>query len=398
MTERRDEDVESGFHHFDDDAPRSIFPSLWISVSLVLALLGGMAVFAAPYLRHSTAARPDSQARTSTTASVDVKRESTPPPSAAQPEPAQRIEPKRIEPKTIEPKARESKTIAPTVTPPPEQTTTERRHVKGERKRDAVTAARPDAKTVIGKTDTKPQPKRLVARGEAPAVPSARNDALVRQREQERVVAVRTPAHEGTHRDDVARRTGDDSATDTPASASGDYWVQVAAVKDADAARRLTAQLRAHSFRVDELTSTSGAEREHAPSAPVASSGEQYEVFVSGTSASELTPKLASKGLAASAVPEGSVVTPRLPLPDAVALAKSLGAQGLRVQVKRRTTATAERRESERRAGDGSRPLPVDKLYRIRVGTFADRASADAAVRRLHGLGYERAFVARAGQ
>jgi outer membrane biosynthesis protein TonB len=394
MTECRDDDVDTGLPELDDDAPRSRFPSIWICVSLVLALLGAVAVFAAPYLRNWIAARPDSHAATSATASVDAKREAAPTPSASQPEPAKPTDSKALDSKRIEP----SKAIEQPAAPRPEPTAPERAKVKTPKKREVVASAKPDAKAGVAKVDMKRPQKRALAKSETPAAPAAKNDALVRQRAQERVVAVRPSAHEGAPGDDAARKTGD-AAADTRAGANaGDYWVQVAAVKGADAARRLATQLRAHSFRVDESVSASGVERDHSAPAPAVSSGEQYEVFVAGVSASELTPKLGGKGLAASTVPEGSIVTPRLPLPDAVALAKSLGAQGFRVQVKRKTAAVADQREPERRSANPGRPLPTDALYRIRVGTFTDRASADAAVRRLHGLGYERAFVARTGQ
>ena len=218
---------------------------------------------------------------------------------------------------------------------------------------------------------------------------------------------------------------------DTPKVASaavGDYWVQVGAFRDPETARRLAASLRSAGYNVAELTATTApsAAREPAPariSAPAASapsappppapsprsSADSYDIHVSGAASADLSAKLIAKGLSVDTAGDGVVVRPSLPLRDAIALSKELASDGFKVQVKRA------------RGADGtsppigaSPPLPVqpsaskpsaapspatsgdarETLHRVRVGGFADRAAAVAAMHELEAKGYK-PFITR---
>jgi cell division septation protein DedD len=88
------------------------------------------------------------------------------------------------------------------------------------------------------------------------------------------------------------------------------------------------------------------------------------------------------------------VVKPSLPLRDAVALSKDLAVEGFKVQVRRAGGAAA------------APPAPVTaaapteggrELHRVRVGSFADRAAAQAAARELEAKGYK-PYIARGDQ
>jgi hypothetical protein len=119
-------------------------------------------------------------------------------------------------------------------------------------------------------------------------------------------------------------------------------------------------------------------------------------VFVAGASPSEIQEKLAGKGLAADPVAGGAVITPSLPLRDAVTLSKDLASEGLKVQVRRATGPPPSEP-----ASDGGREAvpgePGGDLYRVRVGGFPDRASAEAARQALAARGYT-GFVTRGGR
>jgi cell division septation protein DedD len=171
-------------------------------------------------------------------------------------------------------------------------------------------------------------------------------------------------------------------------TARGSYWVQVGAFKSEETAKRVAAKLRDLSYEVHEFTTRSG---KTSTATSAAASGpsptDRYDVFVSGAAAAEVTAKLAAKGFAADAVAGGVVVKPSLPLRDAVALSRDLTADGLKVQVKRASgSASASSATADRGAGA--------TLYRVRVGKFNDRASAQAAAKELEGKGYK-GFIAR---
>lgn len=169
--------------------------------------------------------------------------------------------------------------------------------------------------------------------------------------------------------------------------AGGPYWVQVGAFKDPETARRLAARLREQGLGADVSTMTAAAVR---PSPPVQPTSDRYDVVVSGVSASDVDPKLAPKGLKGESTSNGVIVRPSLGLRDAVALSRDLADAGMSVQV--------------RRIGGpipSASPAPVaaggQTLHRVRVGGFADRAAAVAAMKRLEDKGFK-PFIARANE
>ena len=166
----------------------------------------------------------------------------------------------------------------------------------------------------------------------------------------------------------------------------GAYWVQVGAFKDEETAKRLAARLREQNFKVADIAASAPTPAASAPTAtPTPTGADQYDVFVTGQPPAELTTRLTAKGLASEASDTGVVIKPSLPLRDAVALSKDLAMDGLKVQVRRAGGTAAAR----------PRPAPAaDGLYRVRVGSFNDRAAAVAALRELETKGYK-PFIAR---
>jgi hypothetical protein len=180
------------------------------------------------------------------------------------------------------------------------------------------------------------------------------------------------------------------------ASPADVYWVQVGVFRDADAAARVAQRLRERKYRVQEsvVPGARPAGATAVPSAaPVQGSGSRYEVIVSGGTTGELAAKVTAKGLAGRPSTEGVVITPSLPLSEAVALSRELGDDGLAVRVRRvGSTASPPAPGSEREAASGT-----DTLHRVRVGGFADRATAMAALREIEALGYK-PFLARGSE
>jgi hypothetical protein len=176
------------------------------------------------------------------------------------------------------------------------------------------------------------------------------------------------------------------------------YWVQVGVYRDADAAKRVAQRLRERKYRVEESVvrrqgTSGGTGGPSAGSSP--ESLARYEVVVSGGVSSELTAKVAAKGLAGRPSPDGVVITPSLPLSEAVALSRDLTDDGITVRV-RRVGSTAgpatQGAESHAVAVGGAATL-----HRVRVGGFADRSTAMAALRELEALGYK-PFLARGSE
>jgi hypothetical protein len=126
-------------------------------------------------------------------------------------------------------------------------------------------------------------------------------------------------------------------------------------------------------------------------------SADRYEVIVSGEGATALANKVAAKGLASRGSAEGIVITPSLPLSEAVALSRELADDGLAVRVRRVGSVAKPARTQEAPRPEGSRPEPAEPLYRVRVGGFADRAAAQTTLRELEGLGYK-PFLARGSE
>jgi cell division septation protein DedD len=179
-------------------------------------------------------------------------------------------------------------------------------------------------------------------------------------------------------------------AAATTSAAAGPFWVQVGAFKDAETARRLAGKLREDNFKVEETTTRvgGGASTTKGTTAKAGdAASDRYDVYVSGPSADEVNKRLADKGLTVESAAGVLIVKPSLPLRDAVALSKDLAAEGFKVQVKRAggaagTPATAAVANSS------------IELHRVRVGSFADRAAAQAAARDLEAKGYK-PYIAR---
>jgi hypothetical protein len=170
----------------------------------------------------------------------------------------------------------------------------------------------------------------------------------------------------------------------TPAgnAASGAYWVQVGAYRDADMARVVAQRLRERQYQVHESVITRPGR--DASAAPISQADrDRYEIVVTGAASGEVEAKLRAKGMTSRAAPEGAVVTPALPLGEAVALSKDLADEGLSVRVRRTGTAAAA--------------ATTETFHRVRVGGFADRAAALAALKNLESRGYK-PFLARGSE
>jgi hypothetical protein len=156
----------------------------------------------------------------------------------------------------------------------------------------------------------------------------------------------------------------------------------VGAFRDQAAARRLADKLRSDNYEVQESSTPAGTDASPAPPAV-----DRYNVFVSGLSPAELQAKLDAKGLGSETVAGGVVLTPSLPLREAVALSRDLAGDGLQVQVRRAS------RPRPPAAPPGAMGNSV-ALHRVRVGSFPDRASARAVLKELEAKGFK-PFLAR---
>jgi hypothetical protein len=382
---------------FDDEPSTSIFASVWFRALVVIVALGGLAIVATPYLLDRvrpnplpprSAVRPATTPAPARAAGTSVTGPSTKP-----------VTPSPSTAATVTPasSARSAPAVsagiplptrvgsAPTgVTPPVTAGTST------DDQRPAAASA-PTAKPSMPSTASATSPASSVppASGAAPmavaAPPAAPATSPARAPDARDTSAARAAAMD----EQPAERKGGDerptpSATAAVAESGGDYWVQVGAFTEPEGARRLATRLRDLNFSVDEsikrvrLGSLAGG-------TPPAGA-DRYDVVISEPSAAEISPRLAAKGLAAEPTAAGAVVKPSLPLKDAVTLSRDLAAEGLKVQV--------------RRAAAGAAPLADIGpdggaiMYRVRVGAFADRGSAVAALHALEARGY-RPFLTR---
>jgi cell division septation protein DedD len=183
----------------------------------------------------------------------------------------------------------------------------------------------------------------------------------------------------------------------TPVSAGPGkaYWVQVGAFKDAETAKKVATRLREQGLRVEESTTVPGVAR--ASSTPTAQTvPDRYDVLVSGVSAADIEPKLASKGLKGENTANGAVVRPSLALREAVALSRDLADAGLSVQV-RRIGGPAPAVTPAPAPTPSASPGTGQTLYRVRVGGYPDRAAAVEAMKQLEDKGF-RPFLARGNE
>jgi SPOR domain len=329
-----DDRIDDTEHDLYDEAPpRSIFATMWFRAVLILIVLAVVVAVAVPYILDAT---------------------NPPKPTiASRPQPG---------PAPSPPAA---------VTPP--------------------APATPSSSALSTQGDSAPDKP-------APSTPAAAGEKAA-PTESAKMVAAASELKPTTRR--AARST---MATSAPRpTTTTEWWVQVGAYREEGTARKVAARLREQNYAVEESVRSSdkpikAAAVDKAPAAPAPSSAgvDQYDVFVAGVTTDELNSRLAGRGLTADASGTGAVVKPSLPLRDAVALSKDLATDGLKVQVRRagstgETTIPAAEKRRVPAAASSS-----DPLYRVRVGSFPDRATAVATLKELESKGYK-PFIARGG-
>jgi cell division septation protein DedD len=382
MTPPDDEHTDGPDHDlYDETPPRSIFAATWFRALLVLIVLGVVGAVAVPYILDAMNPPPKSVAsRPPPAPSLTAAPRPAAPPASAVPTPA-----------------------AP---PPPMD-----RADKPDKPDKPVPADKTPIEKPAPATPRKPAAGDRTAKAAAPEKPAPEKPVMIEKPVVEKPVADKPAASAAPEPKPKAvpkRAATRGAAAGAPkGSASGEWWVQVGAFRDHDTAKKLAAKLREQGYKIEESTHAAGespakpvaAAEKPAPAAaaPAPAGADQYDVFVSGLSAAELNRRLAAKGLAAEPSGGGAVIKPSLPLRDAVALSKDLAIDGFKVQVKRSGSAapepaprTASDRPAEPAAGGG------ETLFRVRVGAFADRATATTTLRELEGKGYK-GYVARGG-
>ena len=362
MSADRDSRFSSGDepdeHFEDEDAPRSIFSAAWFRVVLVVLAVAVVGAVAVPYVLDvvnaptsvpatGTAAAPQSPAQSPAAQSPTAQ--SSAPSSMAQSSTSSSSAPVAAAPLSSAPK-----TAAPS---------------------EGASTPPSSAPTV-----STPAPEK------APAVAAAPKPAASRA-----AAAKKDPAASPGDRPAGARQ-----APAAKASEGGDYFVQVGAFKEEEAAKRVATRLRDQNYPVEESVRRVGgggapsAAPRSTPRATASSGPDRYDVIVSGGSASEINSKLAAKGLASEAAGDGVRIRPSLSLRDAVALSKDLGGDGFKVQVRRGSSAGAPTAEpAPAPAMTGNETGGGQTLYRVRVGGYPDRAAAVTVQRELQEKGYQ---------
>jgi hypothetical protein len=350
---------------YDEAPPRSIFATMWFRAVLVLIVLAVVVAVAVPYI-------------------LDATNPPTKPTIASRPQPTPAPSP-------------------PAVTPPP--ATSSPLSTQAEKAPDTTL---PAAGKLGSDTATLADKPAAGTRAAAPEKPLAEKPAIAQldakpsdkpsDKKDAKVVAA---ASEVKPKRIAARSTTTTASAPRP-TATSEWWVQVGAYREESTARKIAARLREQNYAVEE--SVRGVDKPVKASvpdpAPAASTPnpvtvDQYDVFVSGTTTDALSSRLSGRGLTAETSGNGIIVKPSLPLRDAVALSKDLATEGLKVQV-RRAGSTGE---TTIPAADKRRvqaPSISDPLYRVRVGSFADRETAVATLKELEGKGYK-PFIARGG-
>lgn len=346
--------------NYNEEASRSIFSALWFRALVVVLVLGVVAAVAVPYVLDMMMAPAPKPA-------VAMKPPAPPPPAPAQlPQPAapvQQVTTPGPTPAMPPVAAKPAESPEPAKAEAPKQETP--------RAEPPAAAARPESPRPAA---TKPTE---VAKALEPTKPAESPKVIEAHKpsEPKKVAAVPPTARQAP----VARAAAS-------ATSSAPYWVQVGAFKDEAAAKRLADKLREQNFTVEHSVRDAGAP------APASAGGvDRYNVFVSGLAPAELNTKLSAKGLKAQPVAGGVMVTPSMPLREAVALSKDLANEGLKIQVRRVAASGGGASPSASPAGGG------ESLHRVRVGGFGDRAAAEAAARELEAKGYK-VFVARGNQ
>jgi hypothetical protein len=338
---------------YDEAPPRSIFATMWFRAVLVLIVLAVVVAVAVPYI-------------------LDATNPPTKPTLASRPQPM-------------------PAPASPPGTPAPATPTSSPLSAQADKAPDKPPA--PDRASA-----DKPAPMAQADKSAATLTPPEKSSENLSDKKDAKVVAAISSAKP---RRAIARST---TAASAPRPlASHEWWVQVGAFRDENTARKVAARLREQNYAVEE--SVRGADKAIKASAPEQSSAaasapnpagvDQYDVFVSSVTTDELSSRLSGKGLTAEASGGGVIVKPSLPLRDAVALSKDLATDGLKVQVRRagstgETTIPAADKRRVQAPGGG------DPLYRVRVGSFADRETAVTTLKELESKGYK-PFIARGG-
>ena len=440
----RHDTLEHDDDTFEDEPSRSIFSATWFRALLVFIALAVIAVVAMPYAlewanppaktrgiakgtRTPAAEAPTSPPPVSGPVPVAVVPKPTPSATATPdstspattteprvvpsiPSPAETPAPRAQEPARAAAGSRATATTPQAGTTPPPAST------------PAQSTAVPHAPTPPGlpQGSTPPQSTTL-AQGSAPSSsavppqgaplqrPASVPDATASQgavgatessKAMEPVGTTDTQrAARAPKRLDVARAPEASTREATRPPAAGPFWIQVGAFRDPETARRVVEKLREQQFPVADPEKMVAGVPTTSPVAPTptltptpAAGPDRYDVFVSGIAAGDLNTRIEPRSLTADPVAGGAVVKPSLPLADAVALAKELSGDGLRVQVRRAsgsahattTTATAATTEPQ-------------TLYRVRVGSYPDRTAALAALHDLEAKGFK-PFLARGAQ
>jgi cell division protein FtsN len=367
---------------YEEEPPRSIFAATWFRAVLILIVLGVIGAVAVPYILDAVNPPPTQQAVVKS-----APLPGTPPTPSPSSPPAPSRPPAGPTPATPADDAARAlpPPSTPRSTPPPAALS------------DTAKPAAPAAKTPgpLAKADVP------AAKPSAPAKSTASGSPAVPADSTAKKPAASTPARVTTK--PAAKKPSEPrqvAAKTAAPAASGVYWVQVGAFKDEEAAKRLAARLREQNFKVADVTGGAPAPAASAatppPSAtttPVPAGADQYDVFVTGPPPAELNTRLTAKGLAAEPAGAGVVIKPSLPLRDAVALSKDLAMEGYKVQVRRADGAAATRAPARPQPA-ATAPAAADGLYRVRVGSFTERAAAVAALRELEAKGYK-PFIAR---
>jgi cell division septation protein DedD len=255
----------------------------------------------------------------------------------------------------------------------------------------------------------KPEPKSEPRAAEPKAPASAKAPAAVAEapksdaKPADRTAAAKTAPDKAPVKKAPAEKPAGARASAAAKSSGGDYFVQVGAFRDQATAQRVASRLREQSYPVDESLKRTGdapsASPRPAPAPRATASGgsgsDRYDVIVSGGSSAEINTRLAAKGLASEPAGDSVRIRPSLSLRDAVALSKDLGSEGFKVQVRRGGgggAVSAEPAPSAAPAMDSG--TGGQTLYRVRVGGYPDRATAQAVLKELQDKGYQ-PFIAK---
>jgi cell division septation protein DedD len=309
---------------------RSALAAGWLRALLVLAALAVVLMIAVPYVLEWISPSP--------------------PPPIARPaltEPAKSGTVTALAPAAPPTKSETVTALAPATPPTKSETET------------APAPAAPPATATAPITKPEPAPKDepapKVESAAEPAAPAATEPAPARPASKPSPLAARA-GEPATPKPGASSRPAA-----TPATAGGEYWVQVGLFANGDNAERLAKELREERFAVEVAQTARGG-----AAGPV----NRHEVVVNGASVETVTAAL--KGTGTAEVVAGAVVIrPALDLKDAVTLSRRLAGEGLEVRIRR----------------VGAAPAGGNTVYLVRVGGYPTRDAAAAGKRELAAKG-----------